>query len=101
MNHGGPYPSTSHPGSTSVGIPASITRFAKLDCYDAVRPERLPAILKDTIANSQHMAIHQRSLGQGITDSQERAKSASQSIFCNRCALLLQMLIELLYCASE
>ena len=52
MNHGGPYPSTSHPGSTSVGIPASITRFAKLECYDAVRPERLPAILKDTIENS-------------------------------------------------
>jgi alpha-ketoglutaric semialdehyde dehydrogenase len=51
MNHGGPYPSTSHPGSTSVGIPTSITRFAKLDCYDAVRPERLPAVLKDTIAN--------------------------------------------------
>jgi NADP-dependent aldehyde dehydrogenase len=51
MNHGGPYPSTSHPGSTSVGIPTSITRFAKLDCYDAVRPERLPAILKDKIAN--------------------------------------------------
>jgi alpha-ketoglutaric semialdehyde dehydrogenase len=51
MNHGGPYPATSHPGSTSVGIPASIHRFAKLDCYDAVRPERLPAILKDTIEN--------------------------------------------------
>jgi alpha-ketoglutaric semialdehyde dehydrogenase len=51
MNHGGPYPSTSHPGSTSVGIPTSIARFAKLECYDVVRPERLPAILKDTIAN--------------------------------------------------
>jgi len=51
MNHGGPYPSTSHPGSTSVGIPASILRFAKLECYDAVRPERLPAVLQDTIAN--------------------------------------------------
>jgi len=51
MNHGGPYPATSHPGSTSVGIPTSIARFAKLDCYDAVRPERLPAILKDTITN--------------------------------------------------
>jgi 2,5-dioxopentanoate dehydrogenase len=51
MNHGGPFPSTSHPGSTSVGIPTSIHRFAKLECYDAVRPERLPAILKDTIAN--------------------------------------------------
>jgi NADP-dependent aldehyde dehydrogenase len=51
MNHGGPFPSTSNPGFTSVGIPASILRFAKLECYDAVRPERLPAILKDTIAN--------------------------------------------------
>jgi len=51
MNHGGPYPATSHPGTTSVGIPASIHRFARLDCYDAVRPERLPAILKDTIQN--------------------------------------------------
>src|SRR5438270_280786 len=51
MNHGGPYPATTHPGTTSVGIPTSITRFAKLDCYDAVRPERLPAILKDKIAN--------------------------------------------------
>jgi NADP-dependent aldehyde dehydrogenase len=51
MNHGGPYPATSHPGFTSVGIPTSIPRFAKLDCYDAVRPERLPAILKDKIEN--------------------------------------------------
>jgi NADP-dependent aldehyde dehydrogenase len=51
MNHGGPYPSTSHSNSTSVGIPASIHRFAKLECYDAVRPERLPAILRDTITN--------------------------------------------------
>jgi NADP-dependent aldehyde dehydrogenase len=51
MNHGGPYPATSHPGFTSVGIPASIVRFAKLECYDAVRPERLPGILKDTIGN--------------------------------------------------
>ena len=51
MNHGGPYPSTSNPVFTSVGLPAAITRFAKLECYDAVRPERLPAILKDTIAN--------------------------------------------------
>ena len=51
MNHGGPFPSTSNPSVTSVGIPASIVRFAKLECYDAVRPERLPAILKDTITN--------------------------------------------------
>ena len=51
MNHGGPFPSTANPSVTSVGIPASVVRFAKLECYDAVRPERLPAILKDTITN--------------------------------------------------
>ncbi len=47
MNHGGPYPATGHPGFTSVGIPASISRFTALHCYDAVRPERLPPELRD------------------------------------------------------
>lgn len=47
MNHGGPFPSTGHPGFTSVGLPASITRFTALHCYDAVRPERLPPELGD------------------------------------------------------
>lgn len=47
MNHGGPYPATGHPGFTAVGIPASLLRFAKLTCYDAVRPARLPKILRD------------------------------------------------------
>lgn len=47
MNHGGPYPATGHPGFTAVGIPASMIRFGKLTCYDNVRPERLPALLKD------------------------------------------------------
>jgi NADP-dependent aldehyde dehydrogenase len=51
MNHGGPYPSTGHPGFTSVGIPASLLRFAALHCYDNVRPERLPAVLKDKSPN--------------------------------------------------
>jgi 2,5-dioxopentanoate dehydrogenase len=51
MNHGGPYPSTANSSVTSVGLPAAMKRFAKLDCYDAVRPERLPAILRDTITN--------------------------------------------------
>ena len=51
MNHGGPYPSTSHPGFTAVGIPASLTRFAALQCYDNVRQSRLPAVLKDKIEN--------------------------------------------------
>ncbi|MEM7477389.1 MAG: aldehyde dehydrogenase (NADP(+)) [Planctomycetota bacterium] len=47
MNHGGPFPATGHPGSTAVGIPASISRFSKLTCYDGVRPHRLPQILQD------------------------------------------------------
>jgi 2,5-dioxopentanoate dehydrogenase len=47
MNHGGPFPATGHPGFTSVGIPASIARFTALQCYDAVRPERLPPELAD------------------------------------------------------
>jgi NADP-dependent aldehyde dehydrogenase len=47
MNHGGPYPATGHPGFTAVGIPASLLRFAMLQCYDQVRPHRLPACLQD------------------------------------------------------
>jgi alpha-ketoglutaric semialdehyde dehydrogenase len=47
MNHGGPFPATSHPGFTAVGIPASIHRFAQLHCYDNIRPHRLPAALQD------------------------------------------------------
>lgn len=47
MNHGGPFPATGHPGFTSVGIPASIRRFAALYSYDNVRQHRLPPELKD------------------------------------------------------
>ncbi len=47
MNHGGPYPSTGHPGFTAVGIPASLRRFGALHSYDAVRPARLPPLLLD------------------------------------------------------
>lgn len=47
MNHGGPFPSTGHPGFTAVGMPGAVTRFAMLQCYDAVRPERLPAVLRN------------------------------------------------------
>ena len=47
MNHGGPYPSTGHPGWTAVGIPAAITRFTALQCYDNVREERLPPCLRE------------------------------------------------------
>ncbi len=47
MNHGGPFPATGHPGFTAVGIPASIHRFAMLQCFDQVRPHRLPLWLRD------------------------------------------------------
>lgn len=47
MNHGGPYPATGHPGFTAVGIPASLLRFAMLQCYDHVRDYRLPSELRD------------------------------------------------------
>ncbi|MEZ6093986.1 MAG: aldehyde dehydrogenase (NADP(+)) [Pirellulaceae bacterium] len=45
MNHGGPFPSTGHPGFTSVGMPASIRRFSMLQCFDAVSEDALPPIL--------------------------------------------------------
>jgi alpha-ketoglutaric semialdehyde dehydrogenase len=47
MNHGGPFPATGHPGFTAVGLPAAILRFTKLDCYDAVRENRLPPALRN------------------------------------------------------
>jgi len=47
MNHGGPYPSTGHPGFTAVGIPSSMVRFAALHSYDNVRSHRLPPELQD------------------------------------------------------
>jgi NADP-dependent aldehyde dehydrogenase len=53
MNHGGPYPSTGHPGFTAVGIPASLLRFAKLTCFDNVREHRLPAVLRNQPAHAE------------------------------------------------
>lgn len=47
QNHGGPYPSTGHPGFTAVGFPAALRRFCKLTCYDNVREDRLPEPLQD------------------------------------------------------
>lgn len=47
MNHGGPFPATGHPGFTAVGFPTSVRRFGMLQCYDAVRPHRLPPALQD------------------------------------------------------
>jgi NADP-dependent aldehyde dehydrogenase len=51
MNHGGPFPATGHPGFTAVGIPASLRRFAMLQCYDNVRSHRLPPWLQDPAPN--------------------------------------------------
>jgi NADP-dependent aldehyde dehydrogenase len=53
MNHGGPYPSTGHPGFTAVGIPASMLRFAALHCYDNVSDARLPPSLRDRAPNER------------------------------------------------
>jgi NADP-dependent aldehyde dehydrogenase len=51
MNHGGPFPATGHPGFTAVGIPASLRRFAMLECYDNVREHRLPPWLRNQPPN--------------------------------------------------
>ena len=47
MMHGGPYPSSGHPGFTSVGLPAAMLRFAALQCFDNVRADRLPPELRN------------------------------------------------------
>lgn len=47
MNHGGPFPSTGHPGFTAVGMPAAIQRFTALHCYDHVPEHQLPTDLRD------------------------------------------------------
>ncbi|WP_256645851.1 aldehyde dehydrogenase family protein [Thermomonas paludicola] len=47
MQHGGPYPSTSHAGFTSVGMPGAIHRFAQWQSFDNVRDDRLPPDLRD------------------------------------------------------
>ena len=46
MNHGGPFPASGQPHFTAVGVPASLTRFTRLACYDSVREDRLPAALR-------------------------------------------------------
>jgi NADP-dependent aldehyde dehydrogenase len=47
QNHGGPYPSTSHPGFSAVGMPGAIRRFAGLHSYDRVPDHLLPPELQD------------------------------------------------------
>ena len=53
MQHGGPYPASGHPGFTSVGIPASLRRFAMFQCFDHVREDRLPPPLQNKNPNGQ------------------------------------------------
>ena len=48
MNHGGPFPASSHPGFSAVGFPGAMRRFAKLDCYDNVPPENRPPWLRSS-----------------------------------------------------
>jgi NADP-dependent aldehyde dehydrogenase len=57
MNHGGPFPATGHPGFTAVGIPASLRRFAMLQCFDNVRPHRLPPPLRDQNPNGKMLRL--------------------------------------------
>jgi len=57
MNHGGPFPATGHPGFTAVGIPASLRRFAMLQCFDQVRPHRLPRALQDKNPNGRMLRL--------------------------------------------
>jgi NADP-dependent aldehyde dehydrogenase len=65
MNHGGPFPATGHPGFTAVGIPASLRRFAALQCYDNVRPARLPAALKNANPNGRMWRLIDGNWSQG------------------------------------
>ena len=46
MNHGGPFPASGHPGFSAVGLPGSIVRFTKLDCYDNMEDALKPDCLK-------------------------------------------------------
>ena len=65
MNHGGPFPATGHPGFTAVGIPASLRRFAMLQCFDNVRPHRLPAALQNQNPNGKMWRLIDGNWSQG------------------------------------
>jgi NADP-dependent aldehyde dehydrogenase len=69
MNHGGPFPATGHPGFTAVGIPASLRRFSALACYDNVRAERLPLILRDKNPNKNAWRLIDNSWSQSDVPS--------------------------------
>jgi alpha-ketoglutaric semialdehyde dehydrogenase len=60
MNHGGPYPSTGHPGFTAVGMPAAIYRFTALHSYDGVADAFLPVELRDAAVEGLQRRIDGR-----------------------------------------
>ena len=72
MNHGGPYPSTGHPGFTAVGMPTTIRRFAALHCYDNAPESWLPADLRDANPGGVQRLID----GRWTTDDVTREKHA-------------------------
>ncbi len=69
MLHGGPYPSTGHPGFSSVGIPRSLLRFSALQCYDNVRAHRLPPELRDENPTGSMWRFINGRWNQGHTES--------------------------------
>jgi NADP-dependent aldehyde dehydrogenase len=71
MNHGGPFPATGHPGFTAVGIPASLRRFAMLQCFDNVRPQRLPPALRNQNPNGKMWRLIDGHWSQGNTGALE------------------------------
>ena len=67
MNHGGPYPSTGHPGFTAVGMPTAIRRFAALHCYDNAPESWLPADLRDANPGGVQRLIDGRWTTENVT----------------------------------
>jgi NADP-dependent aldehyde dehydrogenase len=65
MNHGGPFPATGHAGFTAVGVPSSLRRFAVLQCFDNVRPHRLPGALQNENPNGRMWRLIDGSWSQG------------------------------------
>ena len=51
MNHGGPYPATSHPGFTSIGHRA-LLRFVRPVCYQNFPASALPPALSASHTNA-------------------------------------------------
>jgi len=71
MNHGGPFPSSGHPGFTAVGLPAAIKRFSALKCFDNVRAARLPGLLRDVNPDGKTWRLIDGNWTQAAVASQE------------------------------